>query len=85
MPALHIVNHAPALSGCVSVAQHGDTIVLIEEGVRAAVEDQARRVLVLEEDLAARPTGQLGANVQRIDLPAFVELVASHTPIVTWR
>jgi len=85
MPALHIVNHAPALAGCASVARSGDSILLIEEGVRAAVADQDRRVLVLEEDLTANPAGRLGANVERIDRHAFVELVASHAPIVTWR
>lgn len=85
MRTLHLVNHTSALDGCICLAQPEDTILLIEDAVTAAQDDQDRTLLALREDLAHRRIHRLGANVRSIDRNDFVGLVATHEPIVTWR
>lgn len=82
MPTLHIVNHAEALTSCLEVAAADDSVLLIQEAASCALNDQPRRIIVLEEDL--EDSGALGANVESTNYPGFVDLVVSHQPTVSW-
>ena len=85
MGILHLVNQVSALESCRSVARSGDVVLLIEEGVVAAADDQDRPLLVLREDLEARDLRGLGRNVQLVDRNDFVNLVVRCQPIISWR
>ena len=84
MATLHIVNHPSAIADCLEVAGQNDTILLIEEGVRAATQAHGRDLVALSEDLASREINVLAAGVETTDYPGFVDLVATHQPIVSW-
>jgi tRNA 2-thiouridine synthesizing protein B len=89
---LHIVNKTSSLPSCLRLAQPGQTLLLIEDGVYAATRadllgDAARTLNVhaLQPDLAARGmAGKALAGVKTIDYTGFVELVATHPTNQSW-
>jgi len=98
---LHTVNKSPfernALSSCLRLARKGSTVLLIEDGVYAAVVGTAvsdkvsERVAdlsfyVLGPDVAARGLGgaALIEGVRVVDYEGFVDLVAGHDVTQAW-
>ena len=98
MPALHLVAASPdssaGLQSCLRCAAEDDAVLLIGNGIYGAVAGpfhrSARRAGVtrwfaLEADVAARGMhGHLAESVTLVDDAAFVDLVATHQPIVSW-
>jgi tRNA 2-thiouridine synthesizing protein B len=97
---LHIVNKSPSqtrtLDSCLRLAQAGDALLLIEDGVYAAttrspaagaVRQAAARLKVyaLQADLDARGVATaLLEGVTPIDYGGFVDLVAEHPNNQSW-
>ncbi len=98
---LHTVNKSPfernALSSCLRLARKGSAVLLIEDGVYAAVagtsvsERVSERMAelsfyVLGPDVAARGLGgaSLIEGVRVVDYDGFVDLVAEHDAIQAW-
>ena len=92
---LHIVNKSPhernALASCLRVAQPGQALLLIEDGVIAAtgpgLGDAASRLKVyaLAPDLAARGlSAKVAPGITAIDYAGFVDLVAEHSTSQSW-
>ena len=98
MPALHLINApsrtSPALANCLSAASTGDTVLLIENGVFCAVAATFAAIsrkpagvnwCALVGDVRARGLElRLAGSIAVVDDRAFVDLVASHQPIVSW-
>lgn len=95
---LHTVNKSPfqnsALENCLRVAGAGDVILLLEDGVYAAVAGTARSflieqalkrhaVFVIEADLKARGLDKLIDNIRVASYADFVDLVEQH-PVHAW-
>lgn len=90
---IYIINKSPfsskALDSCLNVAQEGDTILLIEDGVYAAGTNSKLKkatekhitVYALQADLTARG---IESAVSVVDYLGFVELVEKDTA-VSWR
>jgi len=88
MATLHLVNHADALDDCLALAGTEDAILLLENGVYAALPGQApqRPLHALDVDLRARGiAARVAEHVAVISDADFVALVAAHQPVVTWR
>ena len=92
---LHIVNKSPterhALASCLRVAQDGQALLLIEDGVYAATGSalaeaaQGLKVYALAPDLLARGLlGKVAAGITPIDYAGFVDLVAEHSTSQSW-
>ncbi len=97
---LHIVNKSPfaaqSLDSCLRVVQAGAAVLLIEDGIYAAVAGTAAaqrlgqggagvRFYALGPDVDARGMQErLVAGVERVDYAGFVDLVTSHSPVQTW-
>lgn len=94
---LHIINKAPqnpALANCLRYGGGQATVLLIEDGVYAAVAatawverllESGRQVHVLEPDVLARGlSDRIDPRVSRVDYSGFVELCCQHTPIQSW-
>ena len=98
---LHIVNKSPSerstLASCLRVANAGSSILLIEDGVYAALLNstyseplRARsgklNLYVLEPDLKARGLleNKLIPEFKIIDYAGFVDLVADHPTNQSW-
>lgn len=100
MAVLHLVNGSPhasrALADCLLRAGAGDAVLLIEDGVYAAVGSlgaettrlAAGRVALyaLVPDLAARglAASGLAADIVPVDYAGFVALTTTHNPIQSW-
>jgi len=98
MPALHLVSASPngsaALQSCLRCAADDDAVLLIGNGVYGAVAGPFRRStrrvgvtrwFALEADVAARGIRDgIAESVTLVDDAAFVDLVATHQPIVSW-
>ena len=98
MSALHVIACSPdsgaAVQNCLRTAAADDTIVLIGNGVYCAVAPAFARIAkrspttkwyALETDAARRGiVSGIGAGVELIGDSAFVDLVTSHQPIVSW-
>lgn len=95
---LHTVNKSPfqnsSLENCLRVAQKGDVILLLEDGVYAASAGTARSALIeqavkqytvyaIEADLKARGLGNLIQEVRVASYGDFVDLVEQH-PVHAW-
>lgn len=89
---LHIINKSPfnsdAYMSCMRFAQTNDVILLIEDGVIAALQhakmDQPV-VYALEADLRARGLlDRVLPNIQLINYNGFVDLTVRHYPIQNW-
>ena len=97
---LHIVNKShrqtTSLQSCLRLAQDGQALLLIEDGVyavtrggaaSAGMADALRRLKVyaLAPDLAARGmAAQLIDGVTAVDYGGFVDLVAEHPNCQSW-
>ncbi len=97
MPMLHLVNKSPYESNNLDTAaglmQDGDALLLIEDGVYAAVKGgkaaskiNGRSVSVLGPDLAARGIAEdkLAGGVTVVDYAGFVDLVESNDKVQSW-
>ena len=96
---LHTVNKSPfqnsSLENCLRVAQQGDVILLLEDGVYAAsmgtaksslIEQAVKRhtvVYAIDADLKARGLANLIKEVRVASYGDFVDLVEQH-PIHAW-
>jgi tRNA 2-thiouridine synthesizing protein B len=95
---LHTVNQSPfrnsALENCLRLAQKGDVILLLEDGVYAAAAGTARSSLIeravkqhavyaIDADLKARGLGNLIKEVRVASYADFVDLVEQH-PVHAW-
>lgn len=95
---LHTINKSPFqynnLNKCIRIAQAGDPILFIEDGVYAAQDNtnlkstvqeilKKHPVYVLEPDLNARGVGALIEGVQKVDYDGFVDLAEQHN-VVPW-
>jgi len=88
MATLHLVNHADVLDDCLALAGPEDAILLLENGVYAAVAGRAPRrgLHALEVDVRARGlAGRVAGHVEVISDTGFVALVEACKPVVTWR
>lgn len=101
MPTLHTVNKSPfektALRSCLDHALDGAAVLLIEDGVYAALAGAQSEALVSEAlgrlqvyalgpDLQARgvPRDRLIGGIEVIDYAGFVELAAAHDRVQAW-
>ena len=95
---LHTVNKSPfqnsALENCLRVAGKGDVILLLEDGVYAAVAGTTKSSLMekalkqhavyaIEADLKARGLGNLIKEIRVASYADFVDLVEQH-PVHAW-
>jgi tRNA 2-thiouridine synthesizing protein B len=101
MGVLHLVSRSPhespSLALCLARAGEGDAVLLLEDGVYAALNDAAfasallkvcgkLAVYVLTPDLAVRgiePEARV-AGLIPVDYAGFVELSLRHAPILSW-
>jgi tRNA 2-thiouridine synthesizing protein B len=95
---LHIVNKShrqtTSLESCLRLAQDGQALLLIEDGVYAATKTGAAalapalkrlKVYALQPDLEARGmAGALAEGVTAVDYGGFVDLVAEHATTQSW-
>ncbi|MFZ0254835.1 MAG: sulfurtransferase complex subunit TusB [Gammaproteobacteria bacterium] len=101
MTMLHIVNKSPfektTLDSCLRYAQEGSAVLLIEDGVYAALRGtsvsermrdalEAIKVYVLEPDLKTRGMDQskLLDGVELVDYGGFVDLTVAHDIVQSW-
>ena len=98
---LHIINKSPfernALDSCLRVAKSGSSILLIEDGVYAAMGKAAHADIILSRmedfsfyvlgpDVAARGLSDtpLIEGIAVVDYEGFVDLVAEHEVTQSW-
>ncbi len=98
---LHIVNKSPferaALDSCLRLAKSGSSILLIEDGVYAALQDSAHTekmasrmenfsFYVLGPDVSARGLNNspLIKGITIVDYEGFVDLAADHDATQSW-
>jgi tRNA 2-thiouridine synthesizing protein B len=98
---LHLINKSPfertALDSCLRLAKPGGSILLIEDGVYAALENAAHAekiagrmedfsFYVLGPDVAARGLGDtpLIEGLTTVDYEGFVDLVTEHDVTQSW-
>lgn len=100
MRKLHTVNKSPhtsiALSSCLNLISPQSALVLIEDGVYAAVESATHiqqlnsplgiKLYALKPDLEARGLieTQLLSDIEVIEYIDFVDLVAAYSSVVAW-
>jgi len=101
MSTLHTVNKSPfeknSLEQCIQRAANGGSLILIEDGVTAAVAgnafsarlaDASKNITlyVLASDLAARgfADAELVEGVSKVDYTGFVDLVTQHERVHSW-
>jgi tRNA 2-thiouridine synthesizing protein B len=101
MTMLHTVNKSPfernTLTSCISMAQSGSAVLLIEDGVFASlkgtsVSDKVSKAMesisfyVLGPDLNARgmTEDQLIDGIKVVDYEGFVDLTAEHDNVQAW-
>lgn len=96
---LHTVNQSPhagnALRDCLRLALPGSCVLLIEDGVYAAVQGgelapmldalpEGLELCALESDLQARGLRQLHPRVRPVDDASFVALAVQHHSSMAW-
>jgi len=98
---LHLINKSPfertALDSCLRLAESGCSILLIEDGVYAALKNAAHAekiagrmedfsFYVLDPDVAARGMSDtpLIEGIDVVDYEGFVDLVAEHDVTQSW-
>lgn len=102
MSTLHLVSTPPtagtALADCLRVVASGDSLLLLQEGVYAAVAHAATPAALLREaaaagvalnalaaDVAARGlTGRLHPGIALVDDDGFVALTERHARTASW-
>lgn len=95
---LHIINKSPfqngALESCLRFLSDDDEIILIEDGVYAAMPDtnksdligsviSTHKVYALEADIAARGIDKVIDNINTADYEKFVDLIEAQ-PTQSW-
>lgn len=93
---LHIVNKTPgpALEDCLRFCRADDRLLLIEDGVYAALRQASPivrlcaavgEVLALAPDVDARGLrSRLDPRVRLVDHAGFVQLCCEHSPVHSW-
>ena len=95
---LHLVKHSPSntnsLALCLSYINQGDSILLLEDAVIAAIEglqwqkklqQTGAQVFALKDDVIARGLSKnIAASVALIDMNDFVELTEINKNILSW-
>lgn len=86
---LHTIHSAAALDRGLARASADAALLLLEDGVYAALAPRAlpaRAIYVLAEDLAARglAPGDLAPGITALDMKGFVALTVAHSPIIAW-
>lgn len=93
---LHTINKPLAFQHCVALVAAGDAILLIEDGVYAAMDYDANRFLLeslpadvslhaLADDLAARGISDtMLPRFESVTWEQFVALAATHDKVVSW-
>jgi tRNA 2-thiouridine synthesizing protein B len=98
---LHLINKSPlertALDSCLRLAKPGSSILLLEDGVYAALKNAATAdkvsgamkdfsIYVLGPDVAARGLADtpLIDGIKAVDYEGFVDLVAGHEATQSW-
>ena len=98
---LHTVNKSPfertTLDSCLRFAQEGSSILLIEDGVYAAMRGTAaedkmtaagnrHKIYVLGPDLKARGLAEENVieGIEMVDYGGFVDLTVSHENVQSW-
>ncbi|MBC8520336.1 MAG: sulfurtransferase complex subunit TusB [Gammaproteobacteria bacterium] len=93
---LHIVNKSPfekdSFTSCMAHATDSSTVLLIEDGVYAALKGSSvegdlskAKVVALQSDVAARGIeGNLVEGVDLVDYADFVDLVANGDGVQSW-
>ncbi|WP_428605543.1 sulfurtransferase complex subunit TusB [Sedimenticola sp.] len=101
MSILHTVNKSPyeksSLDSCLSLAKAGSAILLIEDGVYAALKGaakesqmqeaaQTKKLYVLGPDLKARGMAEdrVIDGIEIVDYAGFVDLAATHDKVNAW-
>ncbi len=97
MSMLHVVNKSPyerdSLDTCVGYCKDGDAVLLIEDGVYAAMKAGAAAaklngldVSVLGPDLAARGIAEdkLADGIKVVDYAGFVDLTEAKDKVQSW-
>lgn len=101
MAMLHTVNKSPfernSLNSCLSMAKKGSSVLLIEDGIYAAlkgtaVSDKISKAMegitfyVLGPDLAARgmTEDQVISGIKVVDYSGFVDLTTKHDNVQSW-
>jgi tRNA 2-thiouridine synthesizing protein B len=101
MSILHTVNKSPfernSLESCLKFATDGDAVLLIEDGVYAALSGTSveppvvaaldkLKVCVLGPDLKARgfSEGRLISGIRVVDYAGFVDLAAENDKVQAW-
>jgi len=93
---LHIVNKSPfeknSFSSCMDHAKEGSAVLLIEDGVFAALKGtrfskslSKAKVYAMESDVNARGIqGNVDGNVELVDYSKFVDLVTENDRVQSW-
>ena len=94
---LHIVNKSPfqndAFTSCMGHATDSSTVLLIEDGVFAALKGSSvagqltggAKVVALQSDVAARGIeANLADGIEMVDYAGFVSLVADNEKVQSW-
>ncbi|ODS24751.1 hypothetical protein AB835_02255 [Candidatus Endobugula sertula] len=95
---LHTVNKSPflnqTLKHCLGRIQSGDSVLLLEDGVYAALSSQPWAMLMnpshqyyaIKADVEARGLGEdkLLSHITLIDYEQFVELSTEHSTVQSW-
>ncbi len=101
MAMLHTVNKSPfernALASCLRLAKKGSAVLLLEDGVLAALDRTAHsdkvkaaagdlKFYALGPDVRARGLDEANIidNIEIIDYAGFVDLVAAHENLQAW-
>jgi len=100
MSMLHTVNKSPfekdSLTSCLRLSEDGSSILLIEDGIIAALEGAAtsdaikeamktKKVYALQEDVNARGLqGKVIDGIEQVDYTGFVKLVTEHDKVQSW-
>ena len=102
MSTLHTVNKSPfernSLDTCLLVVSDDSTVLLIEDGVSAALQNTTAtqsisdamgngvKFAVLGEDLKARglPSDRVIDGISVVDYSGFVQLAADHDNVQSW-
>jgi tRNA 2-thiouridine synthesizing protein B len=100
MAMLHTVNKSPfekdSLNSCLRLSLDGSSILLIEDGIYAALEGtsvsdsvkeamKTKKVYALQEDVNARGMqSKVIDGIEQVDYAGFVNLVTEHDKVESW-
>lgn len=100
MAMLHTVNKSPfekdSLNSCLRLSLDGSSILLIEDGIFAALEGtsvsdsvkeamKTKKVYALQEDVNARGMqSKVIDGIEQVDYAGFVNLVTEHDKVESW-